>query len=41
MRYTMDKKAEIEEVIRNLLWIAFFVLLIGTVYYLIKSLTGM
>jgi len=41
MRYAMNKRAEIEEVIRNLLWIVFFVLLIGAVYYLIKSLTGM
>jgi len=33
-----NKKAEIEEIVKTILWIVFFVMLTIGVYYLIKNL---
>lgn len=35
-----NKKAVLDNLIIKLLWIVFFILILGGVYFLIKSLTG-
>ena len=38
--FPKNRKAAIEEVVKIILWIVFFVVLVTGVYFLIKSLTG-
>jgi len=40
LNFFKNKKAAIEEVVKNILWIAFFVLVLVGIYFLLKKLTG-
>jgi hypothetical protein len=35
----LNKKAEISELIKTILWVVFFIIILGGVYFLIKFLT--
>ncbi len=40
-KYLLNKKAEMGEFVKILLWVMFFVITLAAVYFLIKYLTSM